>query len=104
VHHNLSKEEAKIKFYSPDGSTRTGWSKVTFMVPVPYQLGCKGQRCVSRGQCSSGKQIDGDWHTATCTTGYGIAQDNWGNHYKFTFGETAKEAVVIFALGFNAQL
>ncbi len=92
VSHNLSNGTATTRFYFPSGSECEGYSSVNYYPPGG---GCIGQRGGVYTNCSDGRFIEGNWTvtSSSCTVGQGTAEDTWGDHYQFTFGHTAKEAV-----------
>jgi hypothetical protein len=81
---------ASVDFTFPNGCLCRGVAQVT---DYPPGGGTKGQRGYIKAKCADGRTINGEFTTASLTTGHGTATDSFGNNYQFTFGHAATEAV-----------
>ena len=90
VRHNLLIGAAKVHFFFPDGVECTGKTRITY---VPPNGGCAGQQGRVTAEGTDGRQVTGSFTCHSLNTGSGTAEDSNGNHYEFTFGHSAKQAI-----------
>jgi hypothetical protein len=54
--------------------------------------GCRGSVGSAELQCSDGRYILASFVADACHSGIGIGVDQYGNHFRFTFGKTPEES------------
>lgn len=86
VYDNLLTGKITFRFFLPDGSECSGAA----VADAP--LSDNGKMTASS---QNGRRFAGEWTAKSFTTGFGIFVDNMGNHFHFTFGYSAKDAVKI---------
>lgn len=83
--------KAAVDFAFPNGCKCRGTAKVTYYPPNTFS--CAGQKGNIFANCSDGRSMNGEFTTASLTTGHGTLSDSLGNAYQFTFGHTADQAI-----------
>lgn len=84
VQHNLLVGRAHIVAKGEvTGLVCEGDSHVT---SINLSSNCRGQRGVAELSCSDGRKVKGDWEAESCTSGYGLGEDDRGNTFVFAFG------------------
>lgn len=90
VQHNLLVGHAHIVAKGEvTGLVCEGESHVT---SINFSPSCRGQRGEAELSCSDGRKVKGDWEAESCTTGYGLGEDDRGNTFVFAFGASEMAA------------